>query len=337
MQLRFYAPESAPHVVEMWNRVIGASFPLREPVLRQCLEGNASFRRRDAVLAWDSGRLVGFGYITLHRGSAAEAQTYAGRAHLQAVVVDAEWRRRGVGRAIVAALSAEPKATALSNVEAGGGVHYLWPAIPEELPGATAFMAAIGFELGGRSFDLRGNVSAVRLDSRAQGLLAAEGLHIEPAVPSDRALLLRFVRREFGFEWWHDVRHFLAAEGSESDFILLRDRWSKVLGFAQLHGPASRPIGPPLFWAARRPPKAGGLGPIGVASALRGRGLGRALLVSSLERLHDQRLDDVVIDFTDLLGFYGPLGFAPWMAFRHGTAPVTSLPVPIEQLVAGRG
>ena len=52
------------------------------------------------------------------------------------------------------------------------------------------------------------------------------------------------------------------------------------------------------------------------------RGLGRALLVAALDRLRELGHADVVIDDTSLLGYYGPHGFAPWITYRHATAPL---------------
>ena len=94
---------------------------------------------------------------------------------------------------------------------------------------------------------------------------------------------------------------------------------------ARIHRAATSPVGPPLFWAARRRPMAGGLGPIGVAASLRGHGLGKALLAISLGRLRDLGLIDVVIDWTVLTGFYGPFGFSPWMTFREARVPTARL------------
>ncbi|MEA2546939.1 MAG: hypothetical protein QOI09_2212, partial [Chloroflexota bacterium] len=53
-----------------------------------------------------------------------------------------------------------------------------------------------------------------------------------------------------------------------------------------------------------------------------GQGLGRALLVVALDRLRQAGLNDVVIDLTSLLGYYGSHGFRPWMTWRHGAASV---------------
>ena len=79
-----------------------------------------------------------------------------------------------------------------------------------------------------------------------------------------------------------------------------------------------------MFWLADAP-GAGGLGPIGIAARLRGRGIGRALLVSALDRLRGLGSTDIVIDDTTLLGYYGPHGFSPWITYRHASGPVAPL------------
>lgn len=320
-----YSPAAAPHVVALWAAAAGEAFPLREPVVRQCLEANPSARPDDAVLAWEEDRLIGFGYAGLHRMAEPETAGFRTRGQLQAVVVHPDRRRRGIGRQIAAALGDRIRAHGVATVEAGGGLFYFWAGIPEDLPGALAFATAIGFELGEPSWDLRGNVADLRIDAATDATLLASDASVTPATTDDRAALLAFLFREFGGEWWHETRWFLDAGGDPAELLLVRDSTDRILGLARIHGPATRPIGPPHFWAARRPPESGGLGPIGVAAALRGRGLGRALLVVALDRLRQSGLTDVVIDFTSLLGYYGPHGFAPWITYRHASAPVDRL------------
>ncbi|HLO36044.1 MAG TPA: GNAT family N-acetyltransferase, partial [Candidatus Deferrimicrobium sp.] len=108
MGLRFlaYQPAAAPHVVRLWNESIGEVFPLREEVLRQCLEGNPSARPEDGCLAWaDDERLVGFGYLGVHRLATPEMASFQGRAQIQAIIVHPELRRRGIGRLIAGHLT----------------------------------------------------------------------------------------------------------------------------------------------------------------------------------------------------------------------------------------
>ncbi|MGH2464732.1 MAG: GNAT family N-acetyltransferase [Candidatus Limnocylindrales bacterium] len=320
-----YSPAAAPHVTALWAAAAGSTFPLREPVLRQCLEANPSAEPDDAVLAWEGERLVGFGYAGLHRMTDPETAGFVTRGQLQAVVVVPDRRRRGIGRRIAVTLGERIRARGVATVEAGGGMFYLWAGLPEELPGAVEFGRAIGFDLGGPSWDLRGDVTDLRIDPATRATLATAGATVGPASSADRPGLLAFLFAEFGGEWWHETRWFLDQGGDPAELLLLRDEQARIIGLARIHGPATRPIGPPHFWAARRPPESGGLGPIGVAAALRGRGLGRALLVVALDRLRQAGLTDVMIDFTSLLGYYGPHGFAPWTTYRHASMPVDRL------------
>jgi GNAT superfamily N-acetyltransferase len=318
-----YDAAAAPHVVRLWNEGIGDVFPLREEVLRQCLEANPSARPEDGCLVWtEDGRLVGFGYAGVHRLELAETVAFRARAQIHAVVVDRAVRRRGIGRRIAGHLAGIARSQGIERLETGGAMFYLWGGMPDDLPGAAAFSEAIGFELGDVSWDLRGDVTALRVDDGSAARLRDEHLTVEPATADDTPAVLGFLLAEFGGEWWHETSWFLAEGGDPGTLLLLRDASRRILGLARIHRPDVRPIGPPHFWAARRATAAGGLGPIGIAADRRGRGLGRLLLVVALDRLRQAGLNDVVIDLTSLMGYYGSHGFRPWMTWREGAAPV---------------
>lgn len=327
IEIRPYETAAAPHVHALWWRALAERYPLRERVLEGCLEGNPAYRHGDALVVWQQDRAVAFGYIGIHRLPDPETAARRGRAWLQAVIVDPAERRRGLGRALVARLAEVASREGCPFVDAGGGFSYLWPGIPVDLDGATEFALAVGFDPAGEIHDLRGDVSGIA-GTAASAAVAAAGMAVEPTQAGDQQALLEFLLAESWDEWWQDMRRFLDEGGDPGDVLLLRDtRASRrpIQGMVRIHRAGTAPVGPPLFWAARRRPAAGGLGPIGVAAALRGRGFGKALLEIALARLHDLGLDDVVIDCTTLTGFYGPFGFSPWMTFREARAPTARL------------
>ena len=57
---------------------------------------------------------------------------------------------------------------------------------------------------------------------------------------------------------------------------------------------------------------------MGLSPAIRGRGLGHALLDRAAVRLGGLGLDEMVVDWTVLVDFYGALGFVPFRRYRHG-------------------
>lgn len=325
--IRPFQPNDAAAVVDLWNESLGERYLLRADVLESSVVGNPNARPDDAVVAEADGRLLGFAYAGISRSEAPQLADLRGRAWLQAVVVAPSWRRRGVGGALVRAVAKIGREAATDALIAGGGLFYLWPGVPDDLPTAGPFLAALGFRFDpDPSYDLRGDVSAMGATEAhdATTALAAAGLSLVPADEADREPLLRFLSAEFGSDWWHDIGWFLAAGGDPAEVLLLRAGDGRIHGFARIHTPASRPLGWPMYWRADTS-AAGGLGPIGLAAALRGRGLGRALLIGALDRLRRLGHPDVVIDDTTLLGYYGPHGFTPWITYRHATAPLGPL------------
>ena len=285
---------------------------------------NPEARPEDAAVAEVEGRIVGFALAGIMRSTAPELSPLYGRTALQAVLVAPAWWRRGIGRRLVTAVAAGGATVGAERIVAGGGLFYFWPGVPDNLPAAGPFLTALGFEFDNEpSYDLRGDIAMLR-PGDAPAVLERAGLALEPAGPGDRGALLAFLLAEFGPDWWHDVGWYLDAGGDPNDVLLLRSGDGRIHGFVRIHTPASRPPGWPMYWRGDRP-DAGGLGPIGLARADRGRGLGRALLVVALDRLRRLGATDVVIDDTSLLGYYGPHGFAPWIVYRHASAPLGRL------------
>ena len=315
--LRRYATADLPAVMELWSVAVGTRYPLRGAVLRRCLE--AADGRRPSVVAacaWDGDSLVAFGYITSHDRAIPDSR----HMRLQAVVVHPAQHRRGIGSTLAQHLLTAGGQQGAATAEVGGGSDYLWPGIPIDLPGAVEFAHALGFKLGGTSFDLRSTAESQERAPATASLLAGLGVHVEPASPETVPALLALVHREFDADWHLSLTEFLSAGGSLNDLLTALDPDGAIVGFVRIHTPDSHPVGPPLFWAELRGPDAGGLGPIGVARSWRGRGLGSGLLGSAVLELARRGSTDVVIDFTDRLGFYETQGFVPWMAFRHAAA-----------------
>jgi len=289
-------------VVDLWAEAVGPTFPLRPVVMRACLDSTTRWVCVIGVRALND--LVGFGYATQRNGDVPR---------LQAVVVSPTHRRRGLGRWIAGRLLDACEARGASAVEVGAGSGYVWPGVPEDLAEAVPFAAALGLVPGLPTYDLRSDTSKQSLRSPGGGVTS---LSFGTAGPTDVDGLVTFVESEFDREWALDMKEFFDAGGRPGDIFVVRDR-GDLLGFARLHVPTSHPVGPPLYWADRLTPRAGGLGPIGVAATRRGQGLGTALLTAALLHLRDKGSTDVVIDMTHLLSFYGQFGFAPWLRYRQ--------------------
>jgi GNAT superfamily N-acetyltransferase len=315
LSLRPLATSELAGTVALWNVTAGEAFPLREAVLRQAIELNPNHQPDDAVAAWQGDRLVGFGLLGRYRGDAIQAAGLRDRTALTIVAVHPDVQRQGIGTLLVDRL-VERAGLTRATVHPGGGPFFLLPGPPRELPAARPFLESLGYSFGRTVHDLRADLTAPESNPLPdwEARLTERDCDARPCRSEDVPALLAFLAADFPGMWWHDADRYFAAGGDPADWLLLR-QGVPVIGMVRLHHPASHPIGPASYWAPLGGPRAGGLGPIGVANARRGSGLGKLLLAATLAHLRRLGVDDAVADWTDLLGYYQPFGFRIWKSY----------------------
>jgi ribosomal protein S18 acetylase RimI-like enzyme len=310
MTVRPFEPEHLAAALALWNEALGFFFPLREELLRQNALADPNYRPGDHAVALVGRRLAGF--VLTKRWRVAEPGISPATGSIAAVVVAASVRRRGIGAALVAWAERRLRAAGCTRVQlGGGGFLHLLPGVPIELRSIVPFFPALGYTLGPTQYDLARDLSDYL---PPPGLPEAD---VGPARPAERAELEAFVAREFPGLWAYTVR-WLLAEGKPIDEVVVLRADGRIAGFCVTYPPEARPIGPSVAWAPALTGPVGGIGPIGVAAALRGRRLGLALLDGALRRLQAAGVRDCVVDWTDQLELYGRCGFAPWKAYLLG-------------------
>ncbi|MFC3852831.1 GNAT family N-acetyltransferase [Salinispirillum marinum] len=108
----------------------------------------------------------------------------------------------------------------------------------------------------------------VSLQNVPQPTQLADNIHIELAKPWDRHTLLRWVEQEFSPGWASEVACGL---GQHPCKVLIARQDTTLLGFACYD------VTFPAFF-----------GPTGVSENARGKGIGKALLLEAMQRLHYQ-------------------------------------------------
>jgi GNAT superfamily N-acetyltransferase len=307
LRLRRLRRGDLPAATSIWNEELDGLFPLEPALLELVLFADPNWRPDDATVAELDGRMVGFGWAKRWRSKTGDP-SLGTVAFLGGVAVTRSARRKGIGSAILAALERRFAREGCVGVETGGGLLYVAPGIPEFLTGVLRFFAHHGYSsdetVHDLARDLSGYVSPVDLPAA----------RIRSAHQGEERDLLAFLEREFPGAWEGLARWQLAVDADPSDFLLLEVD-GRIEGFCRIYRPSSRPPAPSTLWSSGLPQPAGALGPIGVSGALRGKGLGAALLDGALRELVRSGARGCVIDWTGLLKFYGRFGFTPWRTY----------------------
>ncbi len=184
--------------------------------------------------------------------------------YLRMIAVDRAHRRRGIGTALLR--DAESRGAFIVAAEPG---NYFTPGVIETDEGTLGFFKHHNYEETAQTQNL--TCGATPLGGEAS----------RRAGPTQTHSVLKFIEREFGAIWRFEASH------AETLFYVEVD--GQIAGFAAQEA-NNRGLG---FF-----------GPTGVDARLRGRGLGRDLLLASLAELKRLGFEEVIIPWTDSIEFY---------------------------------
>lgn len=213
------------------------------------------------------------------------------------LIVDKNHRRKGVGTALLRSseriVAANGHRRAVLAAEPG---NYLIPGIWDESQAAISFAEASGYVTHEEAMNL-----VVPLEDSTY--LAHPSTRAIRAQLADRERVLDFIGSEFGRIWrFESQRAFVT--NAPTIFFAEDDR-GEVCGFSA-HEANNRGLG----W----------YGPAGVRQSLRRSGLGRELLVASLQDLRDLGHTRAIIPWAAAVGFYEKVsGARPLHRFRRYT------------------
>ena len=232
---------------------------------------------------------------------------------LDAIAVAPEAQRQGLGSALLSWAEAWLRDHGCTQIRIGGSLRPFTPGLPVELgPLPQQFFARRGYHEEGSEWDV------------ARDLLAYPDPPLPAGAPSLRPVesaaeqqaLLDFLSREFPGRWHFECQEFFREGGRATDWLLLwPSEAEQPAGFCQITLEDSlRPI--ERFYPYRLPHPWGQFGPLGVAREARGKGYGAAVVDGAARHLKHLGVRGCVIDWTDLVAFYGKFGFTPYRQYR---------------------
>jgi beta-N-acetylhexosaminidase len=278
-----------PSLERLWGAALGPVWPLL-PAGLDIVRSGVVAERHDAV-------------------AGAVAVDPAGGILL--LLVDPVHQRQGVGTRLLEVALQRLGALGARTVGLGsGGEDYLWPGVPDDLPGAVRFFTARGWRWDHTVIDLVGDLRAYRAPAGVYDRPRRTGVAIEVARERDRAEVLAFEAANFP-QWLRWFEHL------DSSTLVARDAEGRLVGALLFRGPVGATIYTPLLG-----PMAGTIGSVGVAAHAQGRGIGSAMVARASELLRDAGTHVCHIGWTERQDFYGRLGYAPWRRYHMSRRPV---------------
>jgi beta-N-acetylhexosaminidase len=306
LRLRALDPRRDRPVLErLWEAALGPVWPL--------LPGALGIVRDGIVAELGHGRgaggLIRGGGDPGGRGVGVVVVDPAGSIPL--LLVDPGYQRRGIGRRLLEAGMAWLGKLGATTVGLGsGGDDYIWPGVPDDLPGAVGFLEARGWGFEHTVIDLVADLRDYRAPAGVRERAERAGVSIEVMAAPERPEVMAFEVATFP-DW---VVWF---ERLDSSVLVARDRAGAIVGTLLFRGPLGATIYEPLLG-----PAAGTIGCVGVADPARGAGVGSAMVARASELLRDAGTRACHIGWTRREQFYARLGYVPWRRYHMARRPL---------------
>lgn len=208
----------------------------------------------------------------------------------------------------------------VSVVSFGQDLNHFLPGCPTTCNDVVSVLAEGGFTRGSVVHDLERDLTTY------EPRFSDYAIEVRWCQPEDEECLMTFLHREFSGRWPYDVSRKAKIEGGH-DFVLGMFEGGECIGFAVLQkfDADSYPIGGAV-WQEALGPQWCTLGPIGVATRVRGQGLGDHLLSRGLDLLKRLGARQCLIDWTGIPEFYERHGFRITRSYVTMRAVTSILP-----------
>lgn len=318
MKVRTFRGGDLAAVLRLWNQCMGENFPLDEALFRQNVLQDAHFDPDAVWVAEDrTGHMVAYAHAKVCKEPLGAAGLMNGQGWIGALAFEPDESGLQAAQELLQTALQWLAGRGVRAVSYGSDPAHFFPGVPQEQVLHQQLLRKAGFDISDDEVvDLIRELEDYRVPDKIERLLQ-ELQHeytIRSCAPEDVPALDQFLQTAFPGRWHYETMKRLEAEDTPRDILILTHE-EEVVGFCHTFHRGSKRIGPSIYWRQLLGQQYGGLGPVGLADSIRGKGLGLALLCKGVEYVKQQGAQRMAIDWTNLPDFYAKIGFRVWKRY----------------------
>jgi len=289
-QIRLLKAGEIDELVNLFNVVFQKAYygyPMSKEKFLQRLN-NPNFYKRALVI--NSIDKIG-GFILANTAKRKSKWYTTNKGYISLIMIHPEFRRKNFGKALIEEALNFLKKKGVEEVQIGFNPLTFWPGIDLNWDKAISFFKKLGFKEKRMSASMVANLETLKVPEKIlkrEKKLNKNKIFIRPYLKNDREVLLNFIKKNFTYGWYEEVKSKIqkvkvgftgyglnlnTLYNPKSVFVLLKEE--KIIGFS-------------MFSENFEKKELGHFGPIGIQKDFRGRGIGSALLFKTLKEMKDR-------------------------------------------------
>lgn len=264
-------------IIDLWNDCLYKDL-INSKSFSKCILFDINFDKNNFIIACDDEKLVGFIYATRRIVPDEIIGLEAGKAWIVAMGVKNDYKRKGVGTALVELIQDKFTTEGIEQIDlCCYSTNYIIPGIDDEgYPGSKAFFEKLGYDEYGTSvsmdIDLHNYVYPEKYKKK-KNALAKEGIRFIPYSYKYALSMMEFFRKEFPY-WLPPCRENILSDRGEDTIILALDQDDNTLGYVMraMDGSDER------------------FGPFGVSASMQGKSIGSILFNELMNYMCQKRI-----------------------------------------------
>lgn len=314
-----------PAIEQVWNSAFPAEFPLTEKLWVQNTVKDPDFDNSQLLIArLPESECAGFILLKRHYRPTPGLENYHQEGFIATLAVAPEFQRRGIAKVLLEAAENKLRAEGVTKINLGSNLRHFFPGLPVQCSAAQSFFEQAGyaFDATKPQVDLDGALLPELFEpalAKVQGLQYRQG----KTSSTDNVDWIVFLEEAFPGRWLYEAQLYLEQAGALEEVTFAVDNAGKIVGFLFTSTSESTLIQPGKYWL-QSATEWGSIGPLGLHPAIRGGGGGLGLVAAAMRYLAERGLKYARIDWTDLVSFYGKLGFKPALQYIPGSKTLSS-------------
>ncbi len=282
--VRGYRGSDEPALLALWNAALPFD-PIDHRTFHRKVLLDPNFDPDWLLVAEAEGKLVGFCLCLIRRVPMEKVGMEPERGWMTAFGVHPEWRRKGIGSALLErALQLFHDAHRLEVLLSPYTPNYFVPGVDERnYAEGLSFFIKRGFEVVTRPLSMDANI--VLFDytpyAKRERQLNEQGIEVRALQPCEVPELMAFLRGHMPGDWVRHARELLldiARGGGDYDQFVVAWHGGEIVGYCQFEGEH--------------------FGPFGVRSDMQGRGIGTVLMAKCLQMMRRKGLHNAWVLWT---------------------------------------